>query len=276
VSTIGELRSRYRALAMQEQVDPRDIDLLLGDALSRPLSYLIAHGEEAIGALEEASFLRLVERRFTGEPVQYIRGFAEFFGREFRVDHRVLIPRPETELLVESALEAAPPRAAVLDVGTGSGCIAATLALERRDLRVTAIDRSPNALLVARSNAIRLRAPVRFTAGDLLGPFATSFDVIVSNPPYISLGEYRQLQREVLRFEPPDALVAGDDGLLVIERLMIEAQEQLADGGTLLMEVGFGQEPAVRNLAAMHGWRILDFRRDLAAIPRVVILGRLE
>lgn len=275
MSTLGEIRSRFRSRAQEREINPRDVDLLLGEALSRPLPYLLAHDDEPMARDAEVAFLAMIERRFAGEPVQYIRGRAEFYGREFRVDRRVLIPRPETELLVESVLDLAGRNASVLDVGTGSGCIAATLSLERQDLRITASDRSMEAVVLARENAKRLEARVRFTLADLTAPFRVPFDVVASNPPYIPLPEYRNLQKEVLAFEPRAALLGGEDGLRVIDDLMAGARQCVVSGGALVMEVGFGQEQAVRSLAGARGWEVIDFRNDLAGIPRVVILERL-
>src|SRR5947199_4457602 len=146
---IGPLRSRWREEAFRCGINPRDVDLLLADAAGKPVTWVIAHGDESV---DGAPFEAQLERRFAGEPLQYIRGRTEFYGREFVVDDRVLIPRPETELLVEATLDRAPHGARVVDVGTGSGCIALTLALERPDLRVLGVDKSIGALAVARRN----------------------------------------------------------------------------------------------------------------------------
>jgi release factor glutamine methyltransferase len=276
VSTLGELRNRYRALALERRVNARDVDLLLGDAMEKSLPWLLAHDDEKVEARLVSRFESSIARRFRGEPVQYIRGHAEFYGRTFLVDPRVLIPRPETELLVDSIIDFAPRGAALLDVGTGSGCIAVSAKLERGDLHVTGSDRSVAALAVARTNAARLGGRVGFAGADLTGSFGERFDVIVSNPPYIPLHEYRGLEPEVLEFEPPIALVGGEDGLRVIARLLEESIDQLSTGGMLMMEIGFGQHAEVLRRAEKFGWSVRELRSDLAAIPRVVILERLD
>ncbi|HEX3582226.1 MAG TPA: peptide chain release factor N(5)-glutamine methyltransferase, partial [Thermoanaerobaculia bacterium] len=203
-----------------------------------------------------------------GEPIQYIRGRSEFYGREFYVDHRVLIPRPETELLVEATLDRAPHGARVVDVGTGSGCIALTLALERPDLRVLGVDKSIAALAVAKRNRSALGATASLAASDLLQSIRAA-DVIVSNPPYIPEADVETLATEVRDFEPRIALTPGPLGTEAIERIL-----EAAGNATVLMEVGFGQEQTVRDAAAAHQFTVDDFLDDLAGIPRVVVLSR--
>jgi release factor glutamine methyltransferase len=269
--TIDALRTRYRELALERRINPRDVDILLGDAIDRPLPYLLAHGEAEMTAEARREFEEALARRFSGEPLQYIRGHSEFYGRDFLVDARVLIPRPETELLVESVLDAAPEHARVLDVGTGSGCIAVTIDRERPDLAVIASDRSFDALIVARTNARRLQSDVRFVCANALDAFRGELAVIVSNPPYIPEREYLLLDDEVREHEPPLALRGGASGLDVIEQLMNSAHAPL-----LMIEIGFGQERDVRNAAQRYGWSVEDVRNDLAGIARVVILGRVQ
>jgi release factor glutamine methyltransferase len=210
----------------------------------------------------------MLARRYTGEPIQYIRGRAEFYGREFSVDDRVLIPRPETELLVEAAIDRAPRGARVIDIGTGSGCIALTLSLERPDLRVLGVDKSIAALAVARKNRERLNAPADLAASDLLDSVRAAA-VIVSNPPYIAAADVETLAPEVREFEPHLALTPGPRGTEAIERMLSAAANAL-----VLMEVGFGQEQSVREVAAAHQFEVDDFLNDLAGIPRVVVLSK--
>jgi release factor glutamine methyltransferase len=210
----------------------------------------------------------MLARRYAGEPIQYIRGRSELYGREFVVDDRVLIPRPETELLVEATLDRAPHGARIVDVGTGSGCIALTLALERPDLRVIGVDKSLEALSVAKLNRERLNANAQLAASDLLDS-VRSADIIVSNPPYIPEADVETLATEVRDFEPRIALTPGPLGTEAIERIL-----EAAGNAFILMEVGFGQEATVRQLAEARRFTVDDFLNDLAGIPRVVVLSR--
>lgn len=199
-----------------------------------------------------------MRRRTAGEPLQYIRGRCDFYGREFLVDDRVLIPRPETELLVEQAIKRAPRGARVVDVGTGSGCIAISLSLDRPDLHVVAVDISVAALALAARNRDRLRARVAFAASDLLNAIRGA-DLIVSNPPYIPAADVETLQREVRDHEPRNALTPGPRGTEAIERLA-------KFGAPMIFEIGFGQIDEVRAIVD-----VVDVIDDLAGIPRVVV-----
>jgi len=250
--TIESLRARYRS---------RDADLLIADLLGAPVSHVVAHGEERIDGSKIHEAMR---RRLAGEPLQYIRGKTEFFGRDFYVDDRVLIPRPETELLVETAIETIERGARVVDIGTGSGCIAVTLAAERPDLRVVATDASVAALAVARRNGA-----TRLVASDALAAFVRDFDWIVSNPPYIPAADLEQLATEVRDYEPRAALTPGASGTEAIEKILDEAGR-----ARVILEIGFGQEQAVRELAAARHFAVDDVRNDLASIPRVIVLSR--
>lgn len=260
---LDSVRTRWREEASRRGVNPRDVDLLLGDVLGQPLPYLIAHGERRI---DPAPLEATLERRFSGEPLQYIRQKTEFFGREYYVDDRVLIPRPETELVVETAIERIERNARVVDIGTGSGCIAVTLALERPDLEVVATDMSPAALAVASRNA---RGVVAFVACDVLSAFVRDFDWIVSNPPYIAEEEVGTLAAEVREHEPRMALTPGPAGTEVIAQILDQAGR-----AAVIMEMALGQESAMRDLAAAHHFEVEEVRDDLAAIPRVVVLSR--
>jgi release factor glutamine methyltransferase len=261
---LAAVRSRLREEALRRNVNPRDVDLLLSDLLGRPITYVFAHGDELIDARTLESQM---ERRFAGEPVQYIRGWTEFYGREFAVDPRVLIPRPETEILVEEAIARIPSGARVVDVGTGSGCIAVTIALERPDLRVAAVDISLPALALATSNRDRLGARVSMIAGDLLTAFRAT-DFVVSNPPYIPSADVNGLATEVRDHEPWLALTPGPNGSEAIRKIV-----QLSAGSTLIFEIGYGQEQEVRKLALAAGYTVERIIPDLAAIPRVVVLS---
>jgi release factor glutamine methyltransferase len=265
---LDDVRFHHREDALQRGVNPRDVDLLLSDLLGRPLSWLLAHGEEAV---EAGPLEALLARRYGGEPLQYIRRCAEFYSREFYIDDRVLIPRPETELLVEAALEHAPRGGSVIDIGSGSGCIAITIERERPDLRVVSVDRSVDALAVAAVNRTRLQSRVMLAASDLLSAVRGTFDVIVSNPPYVPLGEYEELAVEVRIHEPRIALTPGPSGLEIIDRIFDEARLHLGPRGFLILEVGYGQEAQLRALARAKGFTVDAFLPDLAGIPRVVV-----
>jgi release factor glutamine methyltransferase len=219
-------------------------------------------------------------RRARHEPVAYITGEREFYGRTFLVTAAVLIPRPDTETLVDEALaclDGMAPDALVADAGTGSGCLAATLAAERPSIRVLATDISPAALEVARENARRLGLSdrIQFREGSLLAGAADPIDLIVSNPPYVREGERKTLPAEVVEFEPPAALFAGADGLDVIRRLVHEAGRSLSPRGRLVVEIGHDQAEAVRALIdGTHGLVTLRVVADIESRPRVIVAGR--
>ncbi|MHB1187098.1 peptide chain release factor N(5)-glutamine methyltransferase [Thiobacillus sp.] len=234
-------------------------------------AWLIAHDTDPLSDAQTAQFQALLSRRLAGEPVAYLTGTREFYGRPFCVSPDVLIPRPDTELLVERALACLPPDQAVdvLDLGTGSGCIAITLALERPLARVTAVDRSAAALAIAQRNADSLNARVEFLTSDWFDALAgRRFDLIVSNPPYIAAADPHLAHGDV-RFEPLSALAAGDDGLDDLRRLAKAARAHLRPGGTLLLEHGYDQADAVQALLRSNGIRHPRSWADLAGIPRV-------
>jgi release factor glutamine methyltransferase len=227
----------------------------------------------------ERSYDALVARRQQREPLAYIIGVKEFWNLSFEVSPAVLIPRPETELLVEAALDRYPPASTIriADVCTGSGCVAIALACERRGATVIATDISAEALLVARRNAERLQVETRvtFVETDLLAGIAGTFDLIVSNPPYVPEQDRATLQQEVREHEPAVALFAGHDGLSAIRRLAAESVAHLPAGGVLMFEFGAGQETAVDQVvAATTGLRMEGIKRDLKGIPRTAIATR--
>ena len=223
----------------------------------------------------------LVARRAAREPYAYIVGHEEFWGRDFEVTPSVLIPRPETELIVWVALELFPDRDAaftVCDVGTGSGCIAVSIARERPRADVTATDMSAPALAIARRNAERhdVSSRVHFLGGDLFDSVPREFDLIVSNPPYVAERDRASIQAEVGTYEPAEALFAGADGLDTIRRLVAQAPARLQPGGHLVFEFGFGQSAEVAGLISRTaGLTMVDLRRDLQDIPRVAIAKRV-
>ncbi|MBM3344619.1 MAG: peptide chain release factor N(5)-glutamine methyltransferase [Betaproteobacteria bacterium] len=249
-------------------IDASDARVLLRFVLGVNDAYLIAHARDDVGVQQAEQFRALAARRAAGEPIAYIVGEREFYGRGFVVSPAVLIPRPETELLVELALQRAPQR--VLDLGTGSGCVAISIALESRAAQVVAVDRSPAALDVARSNAQRLAARhVEFVLGDWYAPVRDKlFDVIVANPPYVAAGDAHLTQGD-LRFEPGVALVGGGDGLDDVRTIVSGARAHLAPGGWLLFEHGHDQAARCRALLALAGFNEVQSWCDLAGIERV-------
>ena len=260
------------ALAEAQQAIGRlEARVLLRHVLRCDEAYLIAHGDDDLPAAQAADFGRLIARRAGGEPVAYLTGSRDFYGREFVVTPAVLIPRPDTELLIELALQRLPANGGqVLDLGTGSGCIGVTIAAERPQAQVTLVDASANALDDARVNAHR--HAVANTALLCSDWFATlgdaRYDLIVSNPPYIAAGD-AHLQQGDLRFEPQSALAAGADGLDDIRRIVAEAPSHLLSGGWLLCEHGHDQADACTELLQQAGFKEVFSARDLAGIRRV-------
>lgn len=261
------------ARALREPgLDPVDVRVLLQHVLGVGHAWLIAHGEHALTEAQVEAFSGLLGRRRAGEPVAYLTGAREFYGRDFAVGPAVLIPRPETELLVELALDRIPRDRVVhvLDLGTGSGNVAITLALERPRAMVTAVDRSPEALAAAAANAARLGdVSVRLLNGNWFSALGDEvFELIVSNPPYVAADD-PHLARGDLPFEPPGALTPGPDGLAAIRRIVAEAGRHLAPGGWLLFEHGYDQGPAARDLLATAGFGAVQTWQDLAGLDRV-------
>jgi release factor glutamine methyltransferase len=266
------LQAARTRLAQVSQYPRRDAELILAHVLGCDRAALLTHPERVLLPAETNQFENLLTRRQASEPVQYLTGAQEFFGLLFEVSPDVLIPRPETEHLVEAVLERfdrdANPR--IVDVGTGSGAIAVAIAHALPRSQVTALDLSPSALEVARRNAERHGVIDRVTLlqSDLLaaaGP--REFDVVVSNPPYIADGE--RLEPQVANYEPRSALYAGPTGLEIYQRLIPQARNALVPGGWLIMEIGYGQQPALQTL--LRGWREVSFAPDLQGIPRVVL-----
>jgi release factor glutamine methyltransferase len=251
--------------------------LLLGWVLGCTEAQLLAHGERRVSAAAAGAFRGLLARRLEGEPVAYLLGEREFFGRRFAVDERVLIPRPETEHVVEAALaQKLPPAPWILDVGTGSGCLAVTLALELPCSRLVACDISPAALALAAANARRLGAAgrVAMAALDLTsGLDLGRFDLLVSNPPYVDRRDSIALSPEVCNFEPHLALFPPGDGDSTLARLCAQCRG-LRAGVPVVVEIGHGQLEAALRHAAAHALELVQVRADYSAIPRVVVLRR--
>lgn len=259
----------------------REAGALLAHLLRRDRTFIISHSQEQLDAKTLENFRRQINRRAFGEPMQYITGLQDFFGLEFEVTPDVLIPRPETELLVETALELTANRDLALkfcDVGTGSGCIAIAILRKRSQAQAFATDISEQALKVAQRNAIRhsLSERMSFLLADSLTGFQEKpvFDLIVSNPPYVASEALAGLQREVREFEPRMALTAGRDGLSIIRRLLIEGYPRLVSGGFMILEIGFDQGAALEELVISTRWKKLDIHKDLQGIPRIVALRK--
>ena len=266
-------------LIRHSQLPRAEARRLLASLTGQPLTWFMAHGDDPADPDTTTRFQALAERRRAGEPLAYLLGQQEFYGRPFAVSPAVLIPRADTETLVETALEQLllqrQQRRAVplslLELGTGSGIIAITLALEAPDTEVHAVERSPEALAVAQQNAKALRADnIHWHAGSWWQALACPrrFDLIVSNPPYIAAGDHH-LQQGDLRFEPPQALAAGPDGLDDLRIIIGGAPAHLNPGGWLLLEHGYDQEAPVQTLLRDAGFADVFTRRDLAGQPRV-------
>jgi len=262
----------------------RDTETLLLHALKTNvphanLAWLIAHEDEPLAADAAGPFCDLIERRLAGEPIQYITGEAEFYGLPFHVNRDVLIPRPETEHLVEKvmALAAEFVRPKIVDVGTGSGAIAVALAHALPFAVITATDISADALAVAKANAARngVADRVRFFKGDLLEAVAGEhFDIVISNPPYVPESDHATLDVEVRDYEPAQALFAGEDGLQIYRRLIPAAFGALVPGGFLALEIGYGQRAGIEALLVREGFAGIEFIPDLQGIARVAVARR--
>lgn len=254
-----------------------DAELLLGEAIGLDRIKLIVEAERPLTDDELSRYRALIKRRRASEPMAYILGRREFFALPLLVDRRVLIPRPDTEVLVETALDGTRERhlyGRMLDLCTGSGCVAIAFAKERPTWRITAVDLSPDAASVARENVRRAGVAhhLAILEGDLFAPLpkGAKFELITANPPYIPSAEIADLDADVRDFEPHLALDGGSDGLQITRRLVSEAKRYLTPGGLLALEGGFDQAPAVAALLAEHGFDEITRRKDLAGIERVL------
>lgn len=252
--------------------------MLLQHVLTISHSHIIAHGTQLLSNSELASLNQLCQRRLAGEPLAYLLGWREFYGRRFQVSEAVLIPRPETEHLVDAVLAHLPAQGTLWDLGTGSGAIAVTIACERPDAQIWAADISDEALAVAQANASALQAQVRFGQGSWYQaqpqPAPHSVDVIVSNPPYIDAQD-PHLQQGDLRFEPQQALTDNHNGLSAFETIIAGAKDFLRADGWLLFEHGYDQGEAVRNILSQYKFRKIQTLADLAGLDRVT-LGQIK
>lgn len=274
IATVGALLEKaVRDLAVDRDLAEarRDAQVLLGFALGVTRPWVTAHPNQVADADAAGRFQSLLALRVSGQPVAYLVGTKEFYGLPLRVTPDVLIPRPETEELVEAVLERLPPGEArtVLDLGTGSGCIAIAIARQRPAAQVTAVDSSIPALALARENAAALDVEVEFLQSNWFAALGERrFDLIVANPPYVAVDD-PHLRQGDLRFEPRPALAAGADGLAELRRIVAAAPEYLCPSGWLLLEHGYDQAEACRDLLHKTGFGGLVFRTDIAGLPRI-------
>jgi release factor glutamine methyltransferase len=280
VSIKNAIQEATQILRDAAVIEPRrEAGSLLAHLLDGDRSFVLTHGDDILADRQYQTFRLLIARRAGGEPLQYLTGRQEFFKLDFEVSPDVLIPRPETELIVEIVLEFCrnDPAPFLADIGTGSGCIAISLLHELPAAVAVATDISRAALHVAQRNAERHRVLSRLTLveSDCFSEVQVSepFSLIASNPPYVSDDELRRVQREVT-FEPRAALAGGPDGLGVIRRLLVEAPRFLRSGGHLVCEIGFGQSNAVEQLIDLRVWKLLEIRKDLQGIPRTFVLQK--
>lgn len=255
-----------------------EVLLLHAIGCDRDRSWLYAHSDEELREVWWIHYGRYLHQRMQGKPTQYITGRQEFYGREFRVTPDVLIPRPETEHSIEAALALLSPGSRILDIGTGSGAIGVTLSLET-EARAVCTDISEAAIRVAAANARALGSGAQFVVCDLGSAFAPgTFDLVISNPPYVPAADRETVQREVREHEPPIALFGGDDGLDVYRRLIPDAARLLKPGGRLVMEIGWLEAESVGAILGRKEpgeWTDVETRPDLAGIPRVVVARRV-
>jgi release factor glutamine methyltransferase len=253
---------------------------LMSYAIECDRAFVIAHGEDVLDDRQRQTFRQLLARRAQREPLQYITGHQEFFNLDFEVTPDVLIPRPETEIIVEAGLEVLrdQPDLLIADIGTGSGCIVVSLLHELRHAQAVATDLSSNALQVAHRNARRHNVMDRLELvkanGFPTGQPSRQFSLVVSNPPYVTEDEFESLQPEVRAYEPRSALVSGEDGLFHIRMLLREARTHLRTGGYFIFEIGFGQSEAVEELVDDEAWKLIEIRKDLQNIPRTFVLQK--
>jgi len=279
VTTWGLLLEEGRSLLPEARFAPFEAEELLAFAAGRPRSFFHARRREEVGEDDAARFRALVARRAAGEPLQYLLGEWEFLGRTFRVDPRALIPRRETEAIVEMSREAAPSARSILDAGTGSGILAVSIAIERPAARVVAVDRSEAALALARGNAAlhRVSGRVALVASDWLSALASRplFDLAVSNPPYVPRVDAPHVEKTVSEHEPHLALFGGDDGLDAVRVLLAELPPRLQPGAPFLFEIGYGQAREASGLVeSSPDFALEDVRLDAAGIPRTVLARR--
>lgn len=277
--TISEILARARGTLTSQGIESASIDaqILLSHCLGIRIIDLVIHRDQEVADSDAQAYEGLVARRAAREPVAYITGEKEFYGRPFAVSRHVLIPRPETEILVEQALLRAPRGGVVLEIGVGSGAVICSVLAERTDLTGLGNDISIEAVRVARSNALKTGVSERLGlfVGDLFSALHAAFPVILANPPYIPETEEASLDDDVRIYEPGEALFGGKDGIDKVKGIITGAKACLAEGGVLVMEFGVGQKQAVENLVSgQEGIVVSGWENDLAGIPRAVIMAR--
>lgn len=275
--TITQALAWARGILSSEGIDTATVDasVLLAYCLKLSREDLIVHRDRHLTEHERQTFVSLIARRALREPVAYLTGEKEFFGRRFLVNEHVLIPRPETEILVEQALALAPKGAVIFEIGVGSGAVVVSILAERDDLKGMGNDISIHALRTARVNAslLGVSGRLRLYAGHVLAGLKCRVPVLVANPPYIPDRDVRILEDDVRIYEPHEALFGGKDGLDIVKEIIARAPSHLSPGGILLMEVGIGQQEAVGSLASLNkDITIKAWKKDLGGIPRVVIM----
>jgi len=282
VSSIADTLDAAVARLARAGVDPArfEAELLLARLMGTDRGGLFLRRADALDSEVAERFAGWLVRREAREPLQHITGRQEFHGLEFLCDRRALVPRPETEGLCDAAFELVPPGAArVADLGTGSGCIAVTLAVKRPDLRLHALDRCPAAIELARENARRhaVSERIEWVVGEMTSPpssWSESMDAVVSNPPYVTEAEWGRLEPEVRDHDPREALVAGPSGLEAYAALVAPAAALLRPGGALILELGWGQAASVRSIVGAAPFETIEVRPDLRGIPRVLVARR--
>jgi len=255
------------------ELNPSDLYYLLGYSLRRDRTFLLSHPEYEISHLEWLRWRRMKRRRIKGMPAAYLTGEKEFYGISFHVNRHTLIPRPETELLVDEVIHRHP--ASVLDMGTGSGCIAVALAMHLPGCRITAVDISRRALAMARRNALRHVGPgqIQFVRSEYFNRIGSArYEVIVANPPYVREGDVEQLEPSVAAYEPGVALYAGRDGLQAYRHILREGSNYLVPGGAIILEIAPDLSTKVQELAREYGYRKEKMERDLSGMVRMIVL----
>lgn len=279
ICALDQATEMLKTAAIQEP--RREAASLLELAIRRDRTFIFAHPDHELTVVEWGAFSALLDRRAAREPLQYIRGHQEFYGLDFIVTPDVLIPRPETEILVENAVKALRTKDSptFCEVGVGSGCISVSILHQVPNATAVGLDISENALEIAKKNAEKHAVVNRLTflRSDVFAALADRrFDMIVSNPPYVPLSDFETLQPEVRDFEPHVALTDGADGLSIIEKIVTGAPQFLHPGGSLLMEIGFAQAEAAGRLLDRQIWQHLEFIDDLQSIPRIMYARRSD